>query len=94
MSKEHTGVLLIIAAILQTAKGREILHSVRKGNFKKDWQVQDWILLVETLLEWEAFLKKDKIEIRLAKRYDVLRSVVGKLPTFVGSYQGCCPNVV
>ena len=68
MGKEYTGVLLLIAAILQTAKGRSILKSMRGGNFKEDWQVQDWTLLVETLLEWEAFMKLDKIEIRHAKR--------------------------
>ena len=66
--KEYTGVLLLIAAILQTAKGRSILKSVRKGHFKEDWLVQDWILLVETLLEWEAFMKLDKISISHAKR--------------------------
>jgi hypothetical protein len=56
MAKEFTGVLLIIAAILRCEKGQSILRSARKRNFKKNWLIKDWILLVETLLQWESYL--------------------------------------
>ena len=74
MAKEFLGILLNIAAILQTAKGREILKTVKSGkhkggaHFKEDWLIQDWSLLVETLLEWEAFLKLDKMPIKYVKK--------------------------
>ena len=74
--KEFCGILLNMAAIFQTAKGREILKSVRagkdkggmEGHFKEDWLIDDWGLLVETLLEWEAFLKMDNMSISHVKK--------------------------
>ena len=62
MGKEFTGVLLIIAVILQVKRGRDLLKGTRKRNFKDSWQREDWSLLVETLLEWEAFLKLDTMK--------------------------------
>ena len=70
MGKEFVGVMLLIAAILQTQKGRDVLKKVQKGHFKHHWLVQDWILLVETLLEWEAFLKLPKMELKHVKRLE------------------------
>jgi hypothetical protein len=54
MAKDYRGVLLIMAAVLVSAKGRELLST--KRNFKKEERKDDWILLVELLLEWEAYL--------------------------------------
>ena len=68
MGKEFSGVLLLIAAILQTTAGREILKNSRHGHFEQDWLIDDWALLVETLLEWEAFLKLDKMDVNIVKR--------------------------
>ena len=59
MAKEYTGVMLIIAVMLRSDLGRRILFSSRKGNFKQDWLIRDWSLLVETVLQWEAYLKSD-----------------------------------
>ena len=60
MGKEYAGVLLVTAAILQSTLGQKLLKSSR--HFKHDWQRMDWALLVETMLEWEAFLKQDKMD--------------------------------
>jgi hypothetical protein len=71
MAKEYTGVLLIMAAILRCQAGQDILKSARKKNFQLEWQIKDWILLVETLLQWEAYLnlpRMEKIHVRRLKK--------------------------
>jgi len=62
MAKEFTGVLLVMAAILRCDAGKSILKSARKKNFKEDWLIRDWTLLVETLLQWEAYLTLAQME--------------------------------
>ena len=54
MAKEFAGVVLIMTTILRCKAGRDILKSARKRGFKEDSQIKDWILLVETILQWEA----------------------------------------
>lgn len=56
MAKDYRGVLLIMAAVLVSTEGRKMLSTKRK--FKKDVRKDDWILLVELLLEWEAYLSQ------------------------------------
>jgi hypothetical protein len=62
MAKEFTGVLLVMAAILRSTAGRAILKSARKRNYKEEWLIRDWTLLVETLLQWEAYLNLPQME--------------------------------
>ena len=59
MAKEYPGVLLLIAAILRSSKGVELL-SIRK-EFGPDG-IADWTELVETLLMWERWLSSDEME--------------------------------
>jgi hypothetical protein len=61
MAKEYTGVLLIMATILRSTMGRRLL-SQNKTYFGPT-QLRDWTMLVETLLEWEAWLKSDRMEL-------------------------------
>lgn len=68
-AKEYTGVLLIMAAILQSTAGRGML-STKKANFGEKYLIDDWVMLVETMLEWEAFLKLDKMEMKHVKRLE------------------------
>ena len=53
-AKEFRGVLLTVAAVLASKKGSELLKS--KKTFGKEAGLKDWTLLVELLLEWEAYL--------------------------------------
>lgn len=62
MAKEYTGVLLVMAGILRCHEGQAILKKARKKNFREDWLIKDWILLVETLLQWEAYLMSDQMD--------------------------------
>ena len=68
MAKEFAGVLLVMAAILRCEGGQKILGSARKKNFKKHWQIKDWILLVETLLQWESYLTLARMEKKHVRR--------------------------
>lgn len=71
MAKEYTGVLLLIVVILRSAKGRDILQTAYKRNFREDDIILDWILLVETMLQWEAYLcqpQMEKAHVRRLKR--------------------------
>ena len=62
MAKEFTGVMLIMSAILRVDHGMNILKGARKKNFREDWQRKDWILLVETMLQWEAYMSLDRMQ--------------------------------
>ena len=83
MAKEFSGVMLIIAAILRSTEGRRVLASTRKRNFREIWLVRDWILLVETMLQWEAFMKLDQMEKnhveRLKKKHRFLMYLLKKV---------------
>ncbi len=57
-----------MAVLLQSTKGRELLKESMKGNFKEEWLLDDWALLVETLLQWEAYLKLAQMEKKHVKR--------------------------
>ena len=61
MGKEMAGILLLLAAVLQTSAGKKILESgSRNSKFKSDIVCEDWVLLLETLLTWEAHLTQDR----------------------------------
>ena len=66
MAKQYRGVLLIMAAVLRSTMGRSLL--MKRRRFGKERGLSDWTLLVELLLEWEAFLCQKEM-----KRADVVR---------------------
>lgn len=81
MARDFRGVLLILAAVLRSTKGRELLFKRKKLGGSDG--LRDWTLLVELLLEWEAFLcekemKRSDVK-RLAKKHRfimyIMRSV-------------------
>ena len=65
-AKEFRGILLVMAALIRSDKGRELLGT--NENFSEDFLVKDWMILVEMLLEWEAYLNQEEMEFR-----DVIR---------------------
>ena len=71
MAKQYRGVLLLMAAILRSSLGRRSLMTRKK--FKKENGLRDWTLLVELLLEWEAYLCEKQMKrshvTRLAKKH-------------------------
>lgn len=71
MAKQYRGLLLVIAAVLASTKGRAML--LKKKGFGGEQGLKDWTLLVEMLLEWEAYLTEPKMKrahvIRLAQKH-------------------------
>jgi hypothetical protein len=61
MAKEYRGILLVMAAILRSDRGRELLS--QNKNFQGD-AISDWAFLVELLLQWEAFLNSSEMEMK------------------------------
>ena len=59
--KEFEGVLLLMATVIRSTAGRKVLRKKQKY-FGKDCQIRDWSLLVETCLQWEQYLKLDKMK--------------------------------
>ena len=68
MAKEFTGVLLVLAAMLQCEKGKDLLSGARRKGFRAEGQIPDWVLLVETLLQWEAYLNLPKMDRKHVQR--------------------------
>ena len=68
MGKNYRGVLVIILAMVRSTKGRAILNKYRK--FKKESDLDDWILLVELMLEWESYLNEPQMSLKHVKRLD------------------------
>ena len=59
MAKEYTGVLLCMLLVVRSTKGRKMLGK-RKQKFGPD-ALHDWQMVIETLLQWEVWMKKDKL---------------------------------
>lgn len=66
MAKEYRGVLLVMAVVLRSTEGQKLLKKNR--NFKEDYLIKDWLLLVEMLLEWEAYLCEPKMKVAHVRR--------------------------
>ena len=83
MAKQFRGVLLIMAAVIRSTMGRSLLKT--KKRFGKEDGVSDWMLLVELLLEWEAYLclkdmKKQDVK-RLAKKHRFIMCIMKVVAT-------------
>ena len=57
MAKEYTGILLCMLLVLRSGKGRKLLGRRKKVFCQK--AIDDWVMTLETLLEWEEWLKSD-----------------------------------
>ncbi len=66
-AKEYRGILLNMAAVLASTHGKELLRGKKitkktnPTNFNHRGVLDDWIMLIETLLEWEQWLKSDEM---------------------------------
>ena len=81
MANEFRGILLVIAAILQSESGKSRLK--KNKNFSKPSQIANWGLLVEMLLEWEAFLNESEMTFahitRLRKKHRYIMYLVKRI---------------
>ncbi len=81
MATEYRGVLLIMLAILRSTSGREQMS--KKKSFNTAEIIDDWILLVELLLQWEAYLNEkvmSKVHVaRLETKHRYLMYIMRKV---------------
>ena len=70
-----TGVMLVLALSLRCTQGRKLLLETSRGNqkqfFNDEQKIRDWIQLLETLLMFERWLKKDQYKPQLVERAKV-----------------------
>jgi len=59
MAKEYKAVLFLMLCVVKSTAGRKLL--LRRPKFKEPGALEDWVLLLETLLEWETWLNSPKI---------------------------------
>ena len=52
MGKDCRGVLLVMLAMFRSKKGSKVMKTYQ--NFKHEGAIEDWILLLELMLEWES----------------------------------------
>ena len=83
-AKEYIGVLLLIAVILQSDGGKNILKGPKENlAFAKKGIIDDWIMLVETLLMWHEWLMSDELQrkhvLRLKEKHKYLMYLIRKV---------------
>ena len=68
MAKEYPGVLLCMATVMRSTGGRKLVS--RRGYLGETGgtRIVDWLLVCETVLQWEMWLKSPKLKRRLVKR--------------------------
>lgn len=66
MARDFRGILLIMAAVIRSSEGRELI--LGRKSFGGEAGIRDWSLLVELLLEWEAFLCMKQMNRKDVKR--------------------------
>ena len=67
MAKEYTGIILCMLLVLRSAKGRTMLTKARRKKGEVEYQfsqqrIDDWIMLLETLLQWEEWMRNDEMK--------------------------------
>jgi len=59
-------MLLVLLCTFQSERGQQMLK--KRKHFKKAATIPDWMMLFETLLQWEKWLKSPKMTLDLVKR--------------------------
>ena len=61
MAQEYPGILLCMAAVLHSTGGHAMLRR-KKEHFGGEGALRDWSQLVETMLQWERWLRSTSME--------------------------------
>ena len=61
-AKEYPGILLCMAAVLRCTGGRKLLMAKKKKEFGPIGALRDWSQLLETLLQWERWLRSPTMQ--------------------------------
>jgi len=68
---EMTGMIIVMTAMLRCTAGRKAINNARgqqKSFFPNEYYVRDWIMLLETQLQFEQWLKLPEMEVAAVER--------------------------
>lgn len=80
MAHEMTGLMLVLVATLRSSAGEKAILESNNDNFQTPEAISSWILLLETLLEFESWLKSSEMSVPVVFR---LRTKVRELMTLI-----------
>ena len=80
MAHEMTGLMLVLVATLRSSAGQKEIMGADNPNFETTEAISSWILLLETLLEFESWLKSNEMSVPVVFR---LRTKVRELMTLI-----------
>ena len=67
MAHEMTGLILVLVAAIRSYEGRRVLMNEGRGenrlNFADNDSITSWIMLLETQLQFESWLKKERMSV-------------------------------
>ena len=70
---EYTGLMVVLASVLRSSKGRNVLvgkcSGKQRDHFGTNKKVRHWLLLIERILQWQAWMSSEEL-----LRRDVVRS--------------------
>lgn len=85
---EMTGLMVVLAATLRSSVGRNILLTESRGNQKKYFGklqlISDWIMLIETLLQMEAWMMTAEMEVTTVRRFEVKMKEIMSMTKQIG----------
>ena len=92
MAHEMSGVLLVLATTLRTTRGRAMLIQESLGQQRMHFPdvrcVADWIMLLESHLQFEQWLKRKTMSVALVKRADLKVREMMQMTKVIGQRQG------
>ena len=80
MAHEMTGLMLIMAATLRSSTGQNLILESNNDNFATTEEITSWIMMLETLLEFESWLKSNEMSVPVVIR---LRTKVRELMSLI-----------
>ena len=88
MAHEMSGLLLVLIATIRCTEGRRLLLTESRGNQREflgeRGLVKNWVMLLETMLQWEAWLKLPRISVFDVERAEVKVRELMKLEKEIG----------
>jgi len=92
MAHEFSGVMLVLCAVLRSTRGRQLLNGAKQSTKAKKKvgeiaAIRDWILLLESLLQWEQWLKSKEMNYNDVERYGEKVKELMNLEKTVGNRQ-------
>ena len=76
-AKEYRGIILLLAIVCRSSAGQKMLATKQK--FGETWIIDDWLMLLELHLQWEAYLNEPVMQLKHVKRLARKHRVIMKI---------------